>query len=374
MASTSILGENWDTLISFFPENWKKLARESGAVNRLRDFKSEESLMRTLLLHIANGYSLRETVVVAKAAGLADVSDVALLRRLRASENWFQRLCGQMVHECELVAPPTAQGYRMRLVDATVVKEPGKTGSQWKIHFSIELPSLTCDFFSLKPIRGEGNGESLSNFPVQAKDCLLGDRAYSSGTGMDHVLTHGGQVIVRMNTGAGTLMTEEGGRFDLLRALEPLNRTGAVRAWTVYFQGADQTRIAGRVCAVRKTEHAAELAIKNILKEASKRQRKVKAETLEYAKYVLVFTTLSAADFSASEVLEWYRLRWQIELLFKRLKSLAGLGHLPKHDPVSSRAWLYGKLFVGLLIQKLIHCAESFSPWGYSLERGATAK
>jgi hypothetical protein len=374
MASALIMGENWDTLISFFPENWKKLAKESGAVTRLRDFKSEESLMRTLLLHIANGYSLRETVVVAKAAGWAEVSDVAILRRLRHCEKWFQRLCGQMVQECQLVPPPTARGYRMRLVDATVVKEPGKTGSQWKIHFSIELPSLTCDFFSLKPLQGEGNGESLSNFPVKAKDCLLGDRAYSSGKGMDHVLAQGGRVIVRMNTGAGTLTGKEGGRFDLLKALKSLDRTGDLKDWAVHFKGADDNGIAGRVCAIRKTEHAAELAIKHILKEASKRQRQVKPETLEYAKYVLVFTTLPALEFSAAEVLEWYRLRWQIELLFKRLKSLAGLGHLPKHDPASSRAWLYGKLFVGLLTQKLIHCAESFSPWGYCLEERAATK
>jgi IS4 transposase len=66
-------------------------------------------------------------------------------------------------------------------------------------------------------------------------------------------------------------------------------------------------------------------------------------------------------------VLDWYRLRWQIELVFKRLKSLARLGHLPKYDDQSSRAWLYGKLFVALLTHKLIRQARDFSPWGYQL-------
>jgi len=47
---------------------------------------------------------------------------------------------------------------------------------------------------------------------------------------------------------------------------------------------------------------------------------------------VLVFTTLPAEELPAAEILEWYRLRWQVELVFKRLKSLAQLGHLPKHD------------------------------------------
>ncbi len=82
--------------------------------------------------------------------------------------------------------------------------------------------------------------------------------------------------------------------------------------------------------------------------------------TLEVAKYVAVFTTRSGA--SATEILEWYRTRWQIELLFKRLKSLVQLGHLPKHDGRSSRAWLHGKLLIALLTQKLIRIGRAISP------------
>ena len=62
-----------------------------------------------------------------------------------------------------------------------------------------------------------------------------------------------------------------------------------------------------------------------------------------------------------------YRLRWQIELSFKRLKSLAQLGHLPKYDDRSSRAWLYGKLFLALLTEKMMRVASTVSPWGYTM-------
>jgi len=87
--------------------------------------------------------------------------------------------------------------------------------------------------------------------------------------------------------------------------------------------------------------------------------------TLEFAKYVIVFTTRSSG--STADVLRSYRMRWQIELVFKRLKSLAQLGHLPKHDDRSSRAWLYGKLLVTLLAQKLIRIGRDISPSGYPL-------
>ena len=94
----------------------------------------------------------------------------------------------------------------------------------------------------------------------------------------------------------------------------------------------------------------------------------LKPETLEYAKYVIVFTNFPEDCFSDAEVLNWYRIRWQVELIFKRFKSIAQLGHIPKQSDDSSKAWLYGKLFVALLTQKLIEYASSISPWGYILE------
>ena len=94
---------------------------------------------------------------------------------------------------------------------------------------------------------------------------------------------------------------------------------------------------------------------------------------MEFARYVIVFTTFPGADSSGAEVLEWYRLRWQLELVFKRFKSLAELGHLPKHDDESAKAWLYGKRLVALLVEKLIGHASAISPWGYRLAAPAAA-
>ena len=82
----------------------------------------------------------------------------------------------------------------------------------------------------------------------------------------------------------------------------------------------------------------------------------------------MVLTTFPGQDFPAELILEWYRFRWQIELVFKRFKQIAQLGHLPKYDEQSAKAWLYGKLFVALLTEKLIHHAVALSPWGYLLE------
>ena len=77
---------------------------------------------------------------------------------------------------------------------------------------------------------------------------------------------------------------------------------------------------------------------------------------------MIVFTTFPAAEFPAAVVLAWHRLRWRVELVFKRFKSLAQLGHLPRHNDDSAKTWLYGKLLVALLVEKLIHHALAISP------------
>ena len=62
-----------------------------------------------------------------------------------------------------------------------------------------------------------------------------------------------------------------------------------------------------------------------------------------------------------------YRCRWQIELAFKRLKTLLGAGHVPKTDDQSARAWMQAKLLTALLVERLLLEAKIFSPWGYPL-------
>lgn len=83
--------EDWQVLLSLFPQDWRQQAEKAGAVERLRGFSSAEALLRTILLHVARGYSLRETVVQARLAELTSVSDVALLKRLRKGRNLAAR-------------------------------------------------------------------------------------------------------------------------------------------------------------------------------------------------------------------------------------------------------------------------------------------
>jgi hypothetical protein len=358
--------EDWNLLVDLLPIGWKEQAVLTGASERLRGFPNVSSLLRTLLLHVGKGYSLRETAVRAKASGLAAVSDVALMKRLRKAEGWLRGLCVSLLSENGLEMPDDTHGFNVRAVDGTLVKEPGRSGSQWRIHYSVRIPSLVCDHFELTATKGAGTGESLERFRADAGDLVLADRGFSKPAGVAMLSRQGAAVIVRLNTMSLPLWDQRGKRFPLATRLGSLEEVGQEREWPVWM-AAGKERIPARLCVIRKSEAKAERARRRIRRKAQQGGRKTRPETLQYAAYVMVVTTAPAERLNTAEVLEWYRVRWQIELVFKRLKTLAGLGALPKYDDQSARAWLYGKLLVALLGQKLQRLGRDISPWGYRL-------
>jgi hypothetical protein len=94
---------------------------------------------------------------------------------------------------------------------------------------------------------------------------------------------------------------------------------------------------------------------------------KVRQSTLEYANFIVVVCTVPKDGMSSRLALEFYRARWQVELAFKRLKSLLMLGQLPKKKEQSCLAWMQGKILTALLIERLLCEERFFSPWGYRL-------
>ena len=150
-------------------------------------------LLRLILLHTATGLSLRQTMVRARVQELADISDVALLKRLRCSEAWRQWLTvGILQIRAEEPVLKKLASRRLRVVDATTVEEQGGAGTDWRVHYTLCLPALSCDFFELTDVHG---GESYKRIPVKPGDLLLGDRGYSHRAGVKAVVDAGGDVF-----------------------------------------------------------------------------------------------------------------------------------------------------------------------------------
>jgi hypothetical protein len=360
-----MIDEDWTVVMSLLPSDWLERAVRTGALKGLRKNKSAEGVLRVLLMHLAGNYNLRETVQRARQAHLGEMSDVALLKRLRKSKNWLAALCVALFRERGIGWVPAGPNEpRVRLIDGTTVEEPGATGSVWLIHYGLSLPSLQCDYLKVTPAKGGGNGESFQQHPIRAGDYVMADRGYATGPGLKYVAERQGFILVRFSPHNLPLWGIDGKRLDWGSWLAGLKTAGEIRSERVWAGEPPGKGVEGRICVVRKTQAAIEQAQKKLRRRANKNGQQLRPETLVYAEYVTLFTTFPEASFPPVAVTQWYRLRWQIELVFKRFKSIAQLGHLIKHDEESSKAWLYGKLLVALLVDKLHSQARAFSPWG----------
>ncbi|MBF0363609.1 MAG: IS4 family transposase, partial [Oligoflexia bacterium] len=176
--------------------------------------------------------------------------------------------------------------------------------SLWRIHFSFKVPSFACDFLEITATKGKNTGETLSRFPIEENDYIIADRAYSTPNGISHIHKHKGYSLIRVNSTSLPLYNKDKSRFQLLKAIKKIKQVGPVDSWNVYVKdNNNDDLILGRICVIKKSKEATELAQRNIIKEATKKHINIKAETLEFAKYIIVFTTFPKDEFTCKEIL-----------------------------------------------------------------------
>jgi len=352
--------DDWPLVCQLLPPGWQEQARLLGALRRGRGFPDAAILLRTLLAHLVGSCSLTETVTHVRQAGWCDVSSVALFKRLRAAGPWLRWMADRLWQRHP--GPALPKGSHVRAIDATTVGRPGSVGTDWRVHYGINLEDLQCDFLEVTDAQG---GETFRRIPVASGDLLLGDRVYGTPPGIAHVAQAGGHVLVRVNHKALPLFDSGGQAFGLRNQLAAL-LVGQAREWPTVVHHGEQ-RYPGRLVAVKRSRWSACLERHALRQRATKKQKRLSRRALFLAGYFLVWTDAPVEVLDAAAVLAWYRCRWQIELCFKRMKSLLGLGELPKRTEASCRAWLHGKLLVSLLLERLLDAAEHFPPWGCEL-------
>lgn len=365
-----IANNDWSIVKRFLPYGWEDKAYSLYALVRKRKIPSAEVLLRVLLIHLVEGKSLRTTAAYANETNLCDVNDAALLNRLRASSSWFRWMANELVKQLKGPSLPDSlfKKYRVRLVDGSIVKEPGATGSNWRIHYSYNMRSFACDTFKISDSKA---GECLQRFPIEQDDLIIGDRGYCKRKGIIHVLNNKGQLIVRFHSTNLPLFSKNGTQWSVIDHLKSLGN-GKIGDWDVWFKSPENGQlIKGRFCAIRKSAEAIKKSIKKAKRESMRMQTKTRPQTLVIAEYICLFTTVNRHIYQAKDILMLYKGRWQIELAFKRLKSIIGLGHLPKYHEESCIAWLHGKMFIALLVERIYQEADSFSPWGYPIEEAS---
>jgi len=218
---------DWQVLQSVFPPDWRELANKTNALRKLRKNRSPDDLLKTILMHIGCGYSLRETTARARLAGLIDLSDVGLMKRLLKCGPWLQTLAQKMLFSENSSVPDTCDK-KIRIFDASIIKEPGKSGSQWRLHFALQLPGVGCDYFEITSSKGEGSGESFTRFPIHKNDYVIADRGYCSNAGIFYVVRECQAHVLVRNVSSKGYLDLNGDQFDIVSHLQTLKTAGDV--------------------------------------------------------------------------------------------------------------------------------------------------
>jgi Transposase DDE domain len=364
--SSSVSPAEWQIVERLLPAGWQEQAREKGAFRRVRYTQSPSDLLQLLLFHAVNEGGLRQTVAQARLSGLAEMSMVGLFKRLRSSGAWLtwiaSELCRQMREEASV-----PEGLRPRIFDSTTLQGPGSRGTGWRLHYSLDLQTLACDWHELTDSHG---GELLERAPITEGDVVLADRNYLRPQGVRVIRQAQGHVLVRMRWRHPAMQDEQGQRVRALDWTSGL-KVGEVGEWPAWLRDPKQEPLAGRVVALKLPAPVGQRAETRALRRAAKENKSVDQRSLLAAHYVMVFTTLPAARLKAPEVMELYRFRWQVELAFKRLKQILQLGQIPHKDPQVAQSWISAKLVVALLLETLYRNTKTLSPWGYRLPRAS---
>lgn len=357
--------DNWELLLKFLPKNWEQMVYDTKALVRKRVIDSPKTLLRVLLMYLSDNCSLVTTVTKAKMLNIANISDVTLLNRLRSSADLFQMLSNELLkyRGVNICTPDIFNKYRIISVDSSVISEPGSTGTDWRLHYSLDLMSVKCKEFK---VTRQNVGESFVNYEIEKNDLYIGDRAYGRYKGIKHVLNKGGDFVVRYMNKAFTIYDIESCKIDLNEKIKNL-KIGEILDFDAFINVGKEDKIPVRFCVLKKSKVDGEKSIKKAKQSALKKQKTISEATLELHKYIIILTSLPKT-ITTNQILELYRLRWQIEIAFKRLKSIFGLGHLPKKDILSGKAWLNGKIFLAILTQTIADESYHFSPWGYPIK------
>ena len=340
--------ENIEEIIKKLPEKWEETAKETKAFVRAREIKTAMDFMQLIFMYIVHGLSLLEVAAIAKLKGMAKISDVAFMKRFGNCNEFFKEILKKLkpLATANYKKPKFLEKYRVKLADVSAVVKGGKGKKTYHLHYAINPFEMKSEQYK---ITAESVGESLTNFDVLAGDLYICDRAYGTKTSMKYCMAAGGDFIFRLKKGAFDIYGKKGNKVNIADKLRKL-KEGKYLDWNCYFKDGKEF-VPIRICAMKKPKNVKELD-------------ETSTDTELMNNYIVVVTSLlKKKKISASQVLDAYRIRWQVELYFKRLKSLLGFGEIPAKTNEHIETWLNAKLVSAILLE-IEAGSVDFSPSG----------
>lgn len=369
MQTASPSWEAWSELSTRLPAdlNLDVLARDEKAVQRRRGDGVEDgtTLLRLSLARGPGGKSLQQTAAWAHLNGVANLTAQSLNERLHRSVSFLAAVTHQLMAGRPVAQPSLWAGRCLRIADGSSLSQPGSKGTDWRLHAVYDLSQGRFSFLQLTDRRG---AESLLRCAPAANEVLIADRGYAKAKALRDCLdpygSHAREFIVRVGWKALALRDPAGKPFNLIEYMQTLAPDAgptecAVQA--VVGRARQPSLLALRLIAVPLPANKAAINRKKLKRTASKHQDKFDPRSLIAAGFMVLVTSLPA-EIPAAEIYAAYRLRWQVELAFKRLKSLIQIDQLPTRTAAGGLSWLYPHLILLLLTEDICQDFLESSP------------
>jgi hypothetical protein len=359
--TASPVWDAWSEISTRLPAdlNLDDLARSTGAIQRPGrkgdGINDAATLLRLSLARGPGGKTLQETAVWAHLNGIAEIVGQTLNERLHRSVSFLAAIVHRLLAG-RAAKPRLWAGRCLHIADGSSLSQPGSKGTDWRLHAVYDLAG---GGFTHLEITDQKGAESLLRAAPAAGEVLIADRGYARARELraclDPSSLQARDFIVRIGWKALALRDADGKPFSPIAHLQAMDTGAGAQEWPVRAVAGcakQPVLLPMRLIAVPLPPDKAEAARKKLKRRASKHQDKFDPRSLVAAGFLMLVTSLPA-EIPADEICAVYRLRWQIELAFKRLKSLIHIDRLPTRTEKGSLSWLYAHLILTLLTEDI---------------------
>jgi hypothetical protein len=342
------VASKYEELRQELPPESAHLARECQAFQRARVIESAEALLYLVLLYSIGDLSLREIAGVCAGSGKS-LTDEAVRQRLGACPKWVEGLLGKLLPTSSL--PARAAGpWQLVICDGSQISGPGAQGTDYRWHVAYDPVAQQIWDLHVSDVH---TGESLTRYQLAPGLVVLGDRAFAKAPALVAARASGAHVVVRMTPQYLKLWTREGVAVDLVAALRAAGDQPRGSFALQVRDGQSGQAVPVWIHALHLTAQQCNRARRRAHRQARRRGRTPRAQTLFLSEWVLVLTTLPPDELNAAVILELYRIRWQVELVIKRYKSLLAAAHVrAKRGSPLATVYLVGKLLFAVLVER----------------------
>jgi hypothetical protein len=242
-------------------------------------------------------------------------------------------------------------GREVYLVDAGDEPVHGSDKADYRLHYAIGLFDLGMKEMVLT---GTEEGEKVSNFKSFGEgDIVIGDRAYYSKQEIEYLSGVHGDFLFRFGTKRFDVYNRQGREVNVLGYFKGLKPEESGEKVEYYEHEGEYKPL--RFCVLRKTREAEEKGLDALRKKRMRKHgdKELSEAQIAYNRYVIIVTSIT--DAALELILDLYRQRWQIELAFKRLKSLFKYHEISVYVEQSALSWFYGKLLLAALCETWVN-------------------